>query len=199
MAKDAGFNEKEGDYISSHYNSRRTTGPAIKRARVNQQISSREIRLIDKDGGQVGIVSLQIALQKAQESALDLVEISPQSTPPVCRIMDFGKYLFEQRKRLRKKSKQVQVKEIKLRPVTDIGDYLVKIRKAIVFLQEGNKVKFTVRFRGRELSYQQQGIDILRRAENDVKDHGAVEQSPKMEGKQMMMLVIPGKQKTQNT
>ncbi len=154
------------------------------------------MRLIDKDGGQVGIVSSQEALQKAQEANLDLVEISPLSTPPVCRIMDFGKYLFEQRKRLKKKSKQVQVKEVKMRPVTDIGDYLVKVRKAIVFLQEGNKVKFTVRFRGRELSYQQQGIDILRRAENDVKEHGMVEQTPKMEGKQMVMIVIPGKQKS---
>ena len=106
------------------------------------------MRLIDKDGSQVGIVSSQEALQKAQEVNLDLVEIAPQSTPPVCRIMDFGKYLFEQRKRLKKKSKPVQVKEVKMRPVTDIGDYLVKVRKAIVFLQEGNKVKFTVRFRG---------------------------------------------------
>lgn len=154
------------------------------------------MRLIDKDGGQVGIVSSQEALQKAQEANLDLVEIAPQSTPPVCRIMDFGKYLFEQRKRLKKKSKQIQVKEVKMRPVTDIGDYLVKVRKAIVFLQEGNKVKFTVRFRGRELSYQQQGIDILRRAENDIREHGTVEQTPKMEGKQMVMIVIPGKQKS---
>jgi len=154
------------------------------------------VRLIDKDGGQVGIVSSQEALQKAQEANLDLVEIAPQSTPPVCRIMDFGKYLFEQRKRLKKKSKQIQVKEVKMRPVTDIGDYLVKVRKAIVFLQEGNKVKFTVRFRGRELSYQQQGIDILRRAENDIREHGTVEQTPKMEGKQMVMIVIPGKQKS---
>lgn len=154
------------------------------------------MRLIDKDGGQVGIVSSQIALQKAQEANLDLVEISPQSTPPVCRIMDFGKYLFEQRKRLKKKSKQIQVKELKMRPVTDIGDYLVKTRKAIAFLQEGNKVKFTVRFRGRELSYQQQGVDILRRAENDVKEYGVVEQTPKMEGKQMVMIVAPGKPKS---
>ena len=154
------------------------------------------MRLIDSDGGQVGIVSSQIALQKAQEANLDLVEISPQSTPPVCRIMDFGKYLFEQRKRLKKKSKQIQVKEVKMRPVTDIGDYLVKTRKAIAFLQEGNKVKFTVRFRGRELSYQQQGFDILKRAENDIKEYGTVEQSPKMEGKQMVMFVVPGKQKS---
>lgn len=151
------------------------------------------MRLIDAEGKQIGIVSIQEALQKAGEVNLDLVEIAPQLTPPVCRIMDFGKYLFEQRKRLKKKSKRVQVKELKMRPVTDIGDYLVKIRQAIVFLQEGNKVKLMVRFRGREFSYQQQGIDILRRAENDLKDYGTVEQASKMEGKQMVMLIVPGK------
>lgn len=167
-----------------------------KRARINNQINAREVRLIDQDGAQVGIVSSYEALKKAQEVGLDLVEISPQSAPPVCRIMDFGKYLFEQRKKSKKKSKQVQVKEVKMRPVTDIGDYLVKTRKAIDFLKEGDKVKFIVRFRGRELSYQQHGIDILRRVEGDIKEFGVVEQMPKMEGKQMVMLVIPGKNKS---
>lgn len=143
----------------------------------------------------MGIVSSQVALQKAQKVELDLVEISPQATPPVCRIMDFGKYLFDQRKRLKKKSKQVQVKELKMRPVTDIGDYMVKVRKAIGFLQEGNKVKFTVRFRGRELSHQQLGGDILQRVENDLQKYGALEQGPKMEGRQMVMLMIPKKHK----
>lgn len=109
--------------------------------------------------------------------------------------MDFGKYLFEQRKRLKKKSKQVQVKELKMRPVTDVGDYMVKVRKAIAFLQEGNKVKFTVRFRGRELSHQQLGGDILQRIENDLQKYGAMEQNPKMEGRQMVMLMMPRKQK----
>jgi len=132
-------------------------------------------------------------LNQAEAATLDLVEIAPQLTPPVCRIMDFGKYVFEQRKRLKQKSKRVQVKELKMRPVTDVGDYLVKIKKAIAFLEEGDKVKLVVRFRGRELSYQQQGVDILRRAENDLKDCGTVEQSPKMEGKQMVMLIVPGK------
>lgn len=153
------------------------------------------MRLIDAEGKQVGILGIQEALQKAGDAGLDLVEIAPQLTPPVCRIMDFGKYLFEQRKRLKKKSKRVQVKELKMRPVTDIGDYLVKIRQAVAFLQEGDKVKISVRFRGRELAYQQQGVDILRRAENDLKDHGTVEQTPKMEGKQMVMLIVPGKAK----
>lgn len=182
--------------INSH-NSFRGSGSSnsTKRSKVNHQISAREVRLIDAEGNQVGIVGIQEALQKAQEVSLDLVEIAPQLSPPVCRIMDFGKYLFEQRKKLKKKSKRVQVKEIKLRPVTDIGDYLVKLRKAVAFLQEGDKVKLTVRFRGRELSYQQQGIDILQRAENDLKKCGTVEQKPKMEGKQMVMLVVPGKSK----
>jgi len=156
------------------------------------------VRLIDSEGKQVGILNIQEALQKAAEVSLDLVEIAPQLTPPVCRIMDFGKYIFEQRKRLKKKSKRVHIKELKMRPVTDIGDYLVKIRQAIAFLQEGDKVKLTVRFRGRELSYQQQGFDIMQRAENDLKDYGTVEQAPKMEGKQMVMLLIPGKAKTKN-
>jgi translation initiation factor IF-3 len=162
---------------------------------VNSQISAREVRLIDAEGKQIGVLDIQEALKKSQEAGLDLVEIAPQLTPPVCRVMDFGKYLFEQRKRLKKKSKRVQVKEIKMRPVTDIGDYLVKVRQAIAFLQEGDKVKITVRFRGRELAYQQQGVDILRRAENDLKDCGTVEQAPKMEGKQMVMLIVPGKSK----
>lgn len=173
-------------------------GNATKRAKVNSQINAREVRLVDVEGKQIGVVGVQDALQQAQEANLDLVEIAPQLTPPVCRIMDFGKYVFEQRKRLKKKSKRVQVKELKMRPVTDIGDYTVKIKKAIDFLQEGNKVKITIRFRGRELSYQQQGIDILRRAENDLKDYGTVEQSPKMEGKQMAMLVVPGKKGKNN-
>ena len=154
------------------------------------------MRLVNAEGKQDGVMSIQEALQKAGEAGLDLVEIVPQLTPPVCRIMDFGKYLFEQRKRLKKKSKRIQVKELKMRPVTDIGDYLVKIRQAVAFLQEGDKVKITVRFRGRELSYQQQGRDILRRAETDLKEYGTVEQAPKMEGKQMAMLVVPGKSKS---
>ena len=152
--------------------------------------------MIDADGHQAGLMSASAALLKAQEAGLDLVEISPGSVPPVCRIMDYGKYVFEQRKRVKKKSKQVQLKEVKMRPVTDIGDYQVKVRKAIEFLKEGNKVKFVVRFRGREMAYQQQGIDMLRRVEADIKDHGAPEGYPRMEGKQMMMIVVPGKAKT---
>lgn len=156
------------------------------------------MRLIDAEGNQVGIVTPGDALKKAQEANLDLVEISPNSAPPVCRIMDYGKYLFELSKKSKKKSKQVQVKEIKMRPVTDIGDYQVKVRKALDFLKKGDKVKFTVRFRGREMTYQQQGIDILQRTENDLKEFGFVEQAPKMEGKQMVMLIVPGKKAVKN-
>lgn len=189
---------KEEKYINPNIRSRRG-GPQNrsggKRARVNHQINAREVRLIDAEGNQIGVVSIQEAMRSAQEAELDLVEIAPQLTPPVCRIMDYGKYLFEQSKRLKKKSKRVQVKELKMRPVTDVGDYMVKIKKAKAFLHDGDKVKFTIRFRGRELAYQQQGIDILQRVENDLKDHGVVEQAPRMEGKQMSMLLIPGKSK----
>ena len=129
-------------------------------------------------------------MAKAQEAGLDLVEISPTAVPPVCRIMDYGKYLFEQSKRHKKKTKQVQVKEIKMRPVTEIGDYTVKIRKAIDFLKDGDKVKFIVRFRGREIDYQGLGLEILRRAEIDLREYGTVEQSARMEGRQLVMLII---------
>lgn len=162
-----------------------------KRARINNLIRAKEVRLIDSEGEQVGIVSINDAVAKANEANLDLVEISPNAKPPVCRIMDFGKYLFEQGKRHKKMAKQIHVKEIKMRPVTDIGDYLVKVKKAIDFLKAGNKVKFTVRFRGREMSYQQQGQDILKRVENDLHDVGVAEQQPKIEGRQMVMLFGP--------
>jgi translation initiation factor IF-3 len=166
-----------------------------KKARINLQIRAREVRLIGADGEQVGIVNIAEALKKAEESNLDLVEIAPNIVPPVCRVMDYGKYLFEQSKKFKKKTKQVHLKELKLRPVTEIGDYNIKIRQAADFLKGGDKVRFVVRFRGRELSYQEQGLDILRRIENDLKDYGVVEQQPKAEGKQLVMIIIPGKHK----
>lgn len=122
------------------------------------------------------------------------MEIVSKSKPPVCRIMNYGKYLFEQSKR-KKKSKQIHIKEVKMRPVTEIGDYNVKLKKAIIFLRQGDKVKFTIRFRGREMAYQEQGADILSRIENDLKEFGTVEQHPKMEGRQMIMIVCPQKSK----
>ena len=162
---------------------------------INHQISAREVRLIGADGAQLGIVSLNEALSAAEQAELDLVEVSPQATPPVCRIMDFGKYLFEQRKKNKNRAKKTQIKELKMRPVTDVGDYLVKTKQAVAFLQDGDKVRFIVRFRGRELSYQQQGRDILSRVAEDLKEHGTVEQQPKTEGKQMIMIMVPFKKK----
>ncbi len=135
-------------------------------------------------------------MRKAEEESLDLVEISPNADPPVCRIMDNGKFLFEQSKKLaaaRKKQKQVQVKEVKFRPTTDEGDYQVKLRNLTRFLENGDKAKVTIRFRGRELSHQEFGFDLLKRIEADLAAYGVVEQHPKREGKQMVMVLGPKK------
>lgn len=158
--------------------------------RINHHIRAPQVRLVGPAGEQIGIVSSRDALKQAEEHELDLVEIAPQAKPPVCKIMDYGKYLFDQSKR-QKKSKQIHIKEVKLRPVTDIGDYKIKLKKAISFLEEGDKVKVTVRFRGREMAYQQQGADMLKRVEGDLVEFGTVEQYPKLEGRQMVMMVGP--------
>lgn len=132
----------------------------------------------------------------AEEASLDLVEISPQAEPPVCKVMDYGKFKFEEQKKrqaARKKQKQIQVKEIKFRPGTDIGDYNVKLRNLIKFLTEGDKVKVTLRFRGREMAHQELGRDLLKRVEADLQEMGIVEQYPKMEGRQMVMVLSPKK------
>jgi translation initiation factor IF-3 len=150
--------------------------------------------LIGSDGQQVGIVPISDALRRAEEAGLDLVEISPNAAPPVCRVMDFGKYQYEESKRkhaAKRKQKQIQIKEVKFRPGTDIGDYQTKLRNLIRFLEEGNKAKITLRFRGRELAHQELGIEMLKRLENDLKDYGVVEQHPRMEGKQMVMVFNP--------
>jgi translation initiation factor IF-3 len=169
---------------------------ADKPTRLNDQITSPEVRLIDADGEQVGVVSIAEALQKAEESGLDLVEISPNAEPPVCRVMDFGKFRYEANKKrheAKKKQKQVQVKEIKFRPGTDIGDYQVKIKKLTQFLEEGDKAKVTLRFRGREMAHQELGRELLKRVEEDLKEYGTVEQYPKMEGRLMVMVIGPKK------
>jgi translation initiation factor IF-3 len=150
--------------------------------------------LIGSDGQQVGIVPISDALRRAEEAGLDLVEISPNAAPPVCRVMDFGKYQYEESKRkhaAKRKQKQIQIKEVKFRPGTDIGDYQTKLRNLVRFLEEGNKAKITLRFRGRELAHQELGIEMLKRLENDLKDYGVVEQHPRMEGKQMVMVFNP--------
>jgi translation initiation factor IF-3 len=141
-------------------------------------------------------VSIEEAQKMAEEANLDLVEISPQAEPPVCKVMDYGKFKFEEQKKrqaARKKQKQIQVKEIKFRPGTDIGDYNVKLRNLIKFLTEGDKVKVTLRFRGREMAHQELGRDLLKRVEADLQEVGIVEQYPKMEGRQMVMVLSPKK------
>lgn len=139
---------------------------------------------------------LQEALQAAEEKELDLVEIVPTATPPVCRVMDYGKHLFEENKKkhaARKKQKQIQIKEVKFRPGTDQGDYNVKLRNATRFLENGDKVKVTLRFRGREMAHQELGSQMLKRIEEDLSELSVVEQFPKMEGRQMVMVLAPKK------
>lgn len=166
---------------------------------MNGQIRVPEVRLIDAEGNQVGVVSIRTALSSAEEAGLDLVEISPNASPPVCRIMDYGKFTFEQSKRrsaAKKKQKQVQVKEVKFRPVTDVGDFNVKVRKIRSFLDRGDKVKISLRFRGREMQHRELGMELFDRIKAVLGDFG-VEQEPKLEGRQMGMVVVPGKKELQ--
>ena len=159
-----------------------------------------QVRLIDVKGIQIGIVSNEEAQQKAKEVELDLVEIVPNANPPVCRIMDHGKYLFEQNKKrnkAKKKQKRTQVKEVKFRPSTEEADYQVKLRNLIRFLKDEDKAKITLRFRGREMAHQNLGRQLLRRIEIDLTEYGTVEQHPKMEGRQMVMVVAPLKKQPQ--
>lgn len=163
---------------------------------MNEKINVSEVRLIDVDGNQAGIVSTQEALRAAEESGCDLVEISPTAKPPVCRIMDYGKYLFEVSKKqaeAKKKQKQVQVKEIKFRPTTEEGDYQVKLRNLMKFLNHGDKVKISLRFRGREVAHQDLGMKILERVQKDTTEVAIVEQHPKREGRQLLMVLSPKK------
>ncbi len=154
------------------------------------------MRLIDAEGKQIGILSLREALAQAEEVGLDLVEIVPNAEPPVCRLMDFGRFLFDQKKKkheAKKKQKQIQVKEIKFRPGTDEGDYQVKLRNLTRFLTDGDKAKVTMRFRGREHAHRDLGLKLLRRVEQDLADISTVEQQPRMEGRQMVMVLAPKK------
>ncbi|MBQ1837203.1 MAG: translation initiation factor IF-3 [Neisseriaceae bacterium] len=170
-----------------------------KEARINGEITAKEVRLISKDGEQLGIVPLKVALRQADEADVDLVEIAPNAKPPVCKIMDFGKYRYEQSKKrdeARKKQKQVQIKEIKFRPGTDEGDYQIKMRNIRRFLADGDKVKVTLRFRGREMAHQNLGAKLLQRVEEDLAEEAQVEQRPKMEGRQMVMMIAAKKTST---
>jgi len=160
-----------------------------------------EVRLIGEDGEQVGIVPIQQALSMAEEAGVDLVEIAPLAKPPVCRVMDFGKFRYYEAKKAHEaklKQKQIQVKEIKFRPGTDEGDYQIKLRNLIKFLQEGDKTKITLRFRGREMAHQEFGIRLLERVKADLEVYGTVEQFPKMEGRQLIMVMAPIKKPTKH-
>lgn len=152
--------------------------------------------MIDADGAQAGVISLREALTLADEAGLDLVEVSPTANPPVCKVMDFGKYKFEQSKKqaaAKKNQKQVQIKEIKFRPGTDVGDYQIKLTKILGFLEKGDKVKCTLRFRGREMQHKELGMELLNRLRADSSEQALVEQEPKFEGRQMMMVLAPKK------
>jgi len=165
---------------------------------VNDKIRAPEIRLIGPEGENVGVVHPAKAMQLAEQVGLDLVEISPNATPPVCKIMDFGKFKYETQKReaeARKKQKVIEVKEVKFRPNTDTHDYEVKMRNVFKFLENGDKVKVTLRFRGREMAHQNLGRDLLHRVADDIKELGKIENMPKMEGRQMIMMIGPLPQK----
>ncbi|MCW1950074.1 MAG: translation initiation factor IF-3 [Octadecabacter sp.] len=171
----------------------RDTGP-----RVNDRIRAPEIRLIGADGENAGVVTPERAMQMADDAGLDLVEISPNASPPVCKIMDFGKFKYETQKReaeARKKQKIIEIKEVKFRPNTDTNDYDVKMRNVFKFLDNGDKVKVTLRFRGREMAHQNLGRELLERVAEDTKEHGKIENFPKMEGRQMVMIIGPLPQK----
>lgn len=164
--------------------------------RLNEEITTPQVRLLGPEGEQLGVVAIRDALAQAEEAELDLVEIAPTASPPVCRIMDYGKFKYQEAKRQHEaklKQKQVQVKEIKLRPGTDENDYQIKMRNMVRFLGEGDKVKVTLRFRGRELSHQEFGMRQLERVKADLEEIGSVEQMPKMEGRQMVMVIAPVK------
>ncbi|WP_448216561.1 translation initiation factor IF-3 [Endozoicomonas sp. 2B-B] len=168
------------------------------KAPINENIRAKEVRLIGADGSQVGVVDTRDALSMAQEAGLDLVEINATSEPPVCKILDYGKHQYEQKKQkaaAKKKQVQTQVKEVKFRPGTEEGDYQVKLRNLVRFLTEGNKAKVSLRYRGREMAHQQLGMELMNRVEKDLEEIGTVEQRPKMEGRQLIMVIAPKKKK----
>jgi len=178
------------------FNFVRITQLADKDLRINEDITVPEVRLIGVNGEQIGIVPTHEALAKAEAAEVDLVEIAPTAQPPVCRIMDYGKFKYREAKKqheARLKLKQIQVKEVKFRPNTDDGDYQIKLRNLVRFLTEGDKAKVTLRFRGREMAHQEFGVRLLERVRNDLELFGVVEQFPRMEGRQMVMLIGPKK------
>jgi translation initiation factor IF-3 len=167
-----------------------------KRVRRNEEIATSEVRLIGANGEQIGVMPTQQALEHAVSAGMDLVEVAPNSEPPVCRVMDYGKFVFEQNKKAqsaRRKQKQIHIKEVKFRPGTEEGDYQVKLRNLIRFLSQGDKTKVTLRFRGREMAHQELGVELLQRVQKDLDEYGTVEQKPLLEGRQMVMVIAPRK------
>ena len=165
---------------------------------INEFIEADEVRLVGADGSQVGVVSIEDALAAAEDAKLDLVLIAPDSDPQVCKIMDYGKHVFDLKKQKtanKKKQRRVHVKEIKFRPGTEEGDYQVKLRNLIRFLTDGDKAKVSLRFRGRELAHQHLGQELIERIKDDLSDYGTVEQEPKMEGRQIVMVLAPVKKR----
>ena len=170
----------------------------VERSLLNDEISARSVRLIGADGGQVSVVSRDEALDESKRAGLDLVLIAPEAEPPVVKVMDYGKHLFELKKTKaaqRKKQKQIQVKEMKFRPGTEEGDYQVKLRNLIRFLDDGDKAKVSLRFRGREVVHPEIGMKLMSRIEEDLEEFGTVETLPKFEGRQMVMVLSPKKKK----
>jgi len=168
--------------------------PARKGPRVNDMIEAPNVRVVDADGEMVGVISVTEGIELALEAGLDLVEVSPNADPPVCKILDYGKFKYEEQKKrneARKKQKVIEVKEIKMRPGIDIHDYEVKMRNARRFLDHGDKVKFTIRFRGREMAHQELGMKVLDRIRDELEELTKVEQFPRIEGRLMVMVVAP--------
>lgn len=164
--------------------------------RINEQIDVPEVRLIADSGEMLGVVSLREAIARADDAGLDLVEVSPTAQPPVCKILDYGKFKYEAQKKAnaaRKKQRVIEVKEIKMRPSIDDNDYHIKMRKIFSFLEEGDKVKVTMRFRGRELAHQDIAMRVLTRVRDEVGELAKIEQFPRMEGRQMVMVMAPSK------
>ncbi len=162
--------------------------------RYNNRISSPEVQVINHDGENLGILNLQEAISKAKKENLDLIEISPNARPPVCKIMDMGKYKYDLQKKLnkaKKKQKKIELKEIKLRPVTEVHDYTFKIKNAQKFISKGDKVKFTIRFKGREMQHSNLGNELMEKIKVDMQSIGKVEMQPKFDGKQMIMVIQP--------
>jgi translation initiation factor IF-3 len=154
------------------------------------------VRVIGSDGEMVGVLSRDEALRLAEDEGLDLVEIQPNADPPVCRVMDFGKFRFEAQKKAsaaRKKTKQVEIKEVKFRPTTDDGDYAIKLRNMRRFIEEGDKIKLTIRFKGREMAHTELGVQMIQRIEEDLKEEVVIESRPRLEGRQMVMMMAPKK------